>query len=182
MNEIEFVNILEVDDKLKEKVRQWRNKEGIRKFMLNQHTITKKEHFKWIESLKNRNDWKFWIVFVNCIPIGSVYLENIDYEKLTSEWGFYIGEDAYRGKGLSKCILFKLLGMFFEEMKFEVLFTKILSKNIIALNLYKKFKFKEIDRLLSENVEKIIILKFSNKDWITWKGDLKSECFYRSSK
>ena len=142
MRKIKFENILKVNDEIKEKVRQWRNKEEIRKHMLNQHIITKEEHLNWIESLKNRDDWKFWVVFIDEIPIGSVYLQNIDFKNLTSEWGFYIGEDDFKGKGLGKYILFKLLEFYFEEMKFEVLFTKVLSDNIAALNIYRKFKFK----------------------------------------
>ena len=177
MRDIKFVDILKVNDEIKEKVRQWRNKDDIRKYTLNQHTITKTEHLNWIESLRNRNDWKFWVVFVNKIPIGSVYLQNINFKNLTSEWGFYIGEDDFKGKGLGKCILFKLLEFYFEVMRFEVLFTKVVSNNIVALNIYKKFKFKVINNFL-DNQRKIILLKFSKKDWFKQKEKLKNECLY----
>jgi len=177
MKEIKFENILKVNDKIKERVRQWRNKEEIRKYMLSQHIITKEEHLNWIESLKNRNDWKFWVIFVDEIPIGSVYLQNIDLKKLTSEWGFYIGEDDFKGKGLGKHILFKLLEFYFEEMKFEVLFTKVISNNIAAINIYRKFKFKMINDFL-DNQKKVVLLKFTKKDWSKWKEMLKNEYFY----
>ena len=177
MKKIKFENILKVNDEIKEKVRQWRNKEEIRKYMLNQHIITKEEHLNWIKSLKNRNDWKFWVVFVDEIPIGSVYLQSIDFKNLTSVWGFYIGEDDYLGKGLGKCILSKFLKMFFEEMNFKILFTKVISSNIAALNIYKKFKFKMINDFL-DNQRKVVLLKFTKKDWSKWKGVLKNEYFY----
>ncbi|MBA7574077.1 hypothetical protein ES708_15879 [subsurface metagenome] len=177
MKEIKFENILKVNDEIKERVRQWRNKEEIRKYMLSQHIITKEEHLNWIESVKNRNDWKFWVVFVDEIPIGTVYLQNIDYKNLTSEWGFYIGEDDFKGKGLGKHILFKLLEFYFEEMKFEVLFTKVISNNIAALNIYRKFKFKMINDFL-DNQRKVVLLKFTKKDWSKWSEVLKNEYFY----
>ena len=179
MKEIKFKNILKVNDEIKVKVRQWRNKEEIRKYMLSQHIITKEEHLNWIESLKNRNDWKFWVVFVDEVPIGSVYLQNIDYTKLTSEWGFYIGEDDYLGKGLGKYILFKFLKMFFEEMNFNILFTKVISSNIAALNIYKKFRFKMINDFF-DNQRKVVLLKFTQKDWSKWKEMLKNEYFYKN--
>jgi len=172
MKETKFVNILELNDELREKVRRWRNKERIRKCMLTQHTITKEEHHKWIESLTHGSNWKFWVIFAEEIPIGSAYLQNINHEELTSEWGFYIGEDSYRGKGLSKCILAKLLKLFFEEMRFEVLFTKVLSGNIPALNLYRKFRFREIDRLPLNSKGKVVLLEFSKKDWIDFREQL----------
>ena len=180
MKEIKFENILKVNDEIKGKVRQWRNKEEIRKYMLSQHIITREEHLNWIESLKNRNDWKFWVVFVDELPIGSIYLQNIDYKKLTSEWGFYIGEDDFKDKGLGKYILLKLLELYFEEMKFEVLFTKVLSDNIAALNIYRKFKFKMINDFL-DNQRKVVLLKFTKKDWSKWKETLKNEYFYKDT-
>jgi UDP-4-amino-4,6-dideoxy-N-acetyl-beta-L-altrosamine N-acetyltransferase len=160
-----FVDILSVGDELKEKVRCWRNEERIRKSMLTQRVISKEEHFKWIESLRHKNDQKFWIVFANDVSIGSVYLKNIDQNKLRAEWGFYIGEVTHVGKGLGKHILYKLLKHFFEVMKFEVLFTKVFSDNTIALNIYRDFKFTEVSRLLSNNGREIITLSFSRADW-----------------
>jgi UDP-4-amino-4,6-dideoxy-N-acetyl-beta-L-altrosamine N-acetyltransferase len=182
MREIKFLNILYVSNELKEKVRKWRNKEEIRKSMFSQHIITKKEHFRWIESLEHRKDWKFWIVFFDDVPIGCVYLQNIDSKKMASEEGFYIGEESYKGQGLSKCILFKLLGIFFDEMKFKIIFSKIISKNIVALNLNKKFRFKEIDRLPFGDSKEIIISEFSEEDWIKWKEYFKNESIYKNSK
>jgi len=181
MKEIKYINILKVNDEIKEKVRQWRNKEKIRRYMLSQHIITKEEHLNWIESLKNRNDWKFWVVFVDEIPIGSVYLQNIDFKNLTSEWGFYVGEEDFQGRGLGKYILFKLLEFYFEEMKFEVLFTKVLSVNIAALNIYRKFKFKMINDFL-DNQRKVMLLKFTKKDWSKWKEMLKNVYFCHDKK
>lgn len=173
MKEIKFIDILRVPDSLKEKVRRWRNKKGIRELMLTQHVISKAEHAKWLEDLRHRKDRKFWVVFVGNTPIGAINLQNINYRESSSGWGFYIGEDNYRGKGFGKRILFKLLKLFFDEMEFKMLLTKVLSKNTIALNLYDKFKFREIDRLPFKNREKVVLLAFSRKDWIKSKKDLK---------
>lgn len=174
MKEIKFVNILRVSDAIIEKVRQWRNKEEIRKNMLNQNIITREEHLNWIENIKRKKNYKFWVVYINGIPIGSVYLHNIDHINLTSEWGFYIGDDTYKGKGLSKCILFKFLGMVFEEINYEILFTKVISNNIAALNIYKNFKFEIINDFLY-NQKKYFLLKFAKKDWLKSKEMLKNE-------
>ena len=176
MNHIEFIDILSVDDELKNKVRRWRNKERIRKSMLTQHQISKEEHLKWIKSLAHNDKQKFWVVFANNIPIGSVYLQNINYSKLSSEWGFYIGEDAYTGKGLAKHIVYKLLQHFFEVMKFGVLFTKVFSGNVLALKTYRKFKFAEMGRSRDNSGKEIVILRFSKSDWERYKIDFENAC------
>ena len=104
------------------------------------------------------------------------------YKSRISEWGFYIGEEEYRGKGLSKAILFRLLEVFFDEMKFEVLFTKILSDNTVALNIYKKFKFKEIKREFLENKREFIELKFTKDDWSEHRRQLENEACCKNKK
>ena len=176
MNDLKFVDILSVDDELKDKVRRWRNKKKIRKFMLTQHLIGREEHLRWLESLRQKDEQKFWIVFADEIPIGSVYLQNINYTQLNSEWGFYIGEDAYIGKGLGKRIVCKLLKHFFEVMNFDVLSTKVFSDNIVALKLYRKFKFVEAGRLPGDSGKEIVVLSFSRADWIKWKRDFENVC------
>lgn len=172
MTRIEFTDILSVDDALKDKVRQWRNKEKIRKSMLTQHIISKEEHFSWIESLKQKNNQKFWLVFADNVPIGSVYLQNINHSQLNSEWGFYIGEDAYTGKGLAKQIVYKLLSYFFDVMNFETLFTKVLPINTTALHIYKTFNFIETGKSTTDSGHEVTCLRFSKADWLKIKEDL----------
>lgn len=176
MDDIIFKDISDVDKGLKEKIRSWRNEEDVRKFMINQKVITKEEHKKWLEKINSGNDAKLWIVYFKENPIGIVNLQKIDYKNLSSEWGFYIGEGSYRGLGLSKKILYKLLQIFFEEMKFNILYTKVLFNNDIALKLYRKFKFIEIKEIIEENkLTKLMI--FTKNDWIKWKEVLKNEAF-----
>ncbi|MFC1624233.1 UDP-4-amino-4,6-dideoxy-N-acetyl-beta-L-altrosamine N-acetyltransferase [Candidatus Omnitrophota bacterium] len=177
MADIKFVNIIEAREELKEKVREWRNKDEVRRFMLTQHIISKEEHSGWLEGLRLRDDWKFWVVFLKDIPIGSMYLRNMNHEDLTSEWGFYIGEDAYKGRGLGKVMFLKLLEMFFDEMRFNVLFTRILSDNIIALDLYRKFKFREIKRSSFEDKREIVLLRFSKEDWVKYRRRLEDRAY-----
>jgi len=172
MNDIGFIDILDVDDDLKDKVRRWRNSEHVSRFMLSRHMITKKEHLKWIDSLKGNAKQKLWMVFVDKTPIGSVYLKNSDYNQLTSEWGFYIGESNYRGKGLGKRILYKFLETFFDTMGFKVLYTRVLSDNTVALHIYRAFRFTETSRTMLDNSDEVVDLKFSRADWLQYRQEI----------
>jgi len=180
MKDIKFVNILEVDDVLKERVRQWRNKEDVRRAMLTQHNISEEEHSGWLRRLEERDDTKFWVVFADKTPIGAAYLHGMDRSKSDSEWGFYIGEDEYRGKGLSKHILFKLLDNAFESMNLETLFTTAISHNTKALGIYKKFRFKEIDRIPFKDGDEIVLMGFTRGDWKKIKGKMEDELGYKN--
>jgi len=174
--EIRFINIADVGKDLQEKVRQWRNAEDIRRYMLTQHIITLEEHNTWIAGLKDSKTSKSWVVNVKDIPVGLVNLKNIDYKTLTAEWGYYIGEETYRGKGWGKRILFQLLEHVFEGMKFKGLVTKVLSFNKVALHIYcDTFKFREVGREPFSNEGEAILLEFSQKDWSMFKKRLQEK-------
>lgn len=182
MNNLIFVNILETDGVIQEKVRQWRNKEEIRKCMLNQSVIGPEEHARWLDGLRRRGDSKFWVVFCKDVPVGAAYLQNVDREKATTEWGFYIGEEAYKARGLGQQILFNLLEEVFDRMEFEILLTKVLSSNVGAIHLYKKFYFNEKDRFFSRDQREVIILEFTKSAWARTKEELKAMCEERINK
>ncbi|MFC2061387.1 UDP-4-amino-4,6-dideoxy-N-acetyl-beta-L-altrosamine N-acetyltransferase [Elusimicrobiota bacterium] len=172
MNQLIFTDILEVGKDLQCQVRDWRNKEEIRKYMINSSIISEEDHSHFLEKLKTDDNAKFWVVFHGNKPIGSVYLKDIDYKEMSSSWGFYIGEDEYLGKGLGKKILFKLLKKVFNDMDFKIIFTEVLAANKIALNLYKKFMFQELE----ERDGGIVNLKFTSEDWEKNKQRLENEC------
>lgn len=173
MNDPRFINILETDGVTREKIRQWRNQDEIRQWMLNQNVISKEEHARWLDGLSRRADNKFWVVFINDVPVGAAYLQNIDMKKETTEWGFYIGEDVYRGKGLGKQILFNFLEKVFDEMHFEILLTKVLSDNAVAIQLYRKFYFGEKGTFFSKDKREVMLFEFSSGDWARTKEKLK---------
>ncbi len=172
MNNLSFVNILDVEDDLKFKVRLWRNSKDVRDHMLHNHTITEEEHLRWLSSLKNNDRQKFWVVFFGETPIGSIYLHNINKEDLSSTWGFYIGEEGYRRKGLGKKMLFMLLQEFFENIHLETLKTVVYSDNSTALAIYKKFHFTEIETDESGNSTNLTELVFTISNWTKYKESL----------
>ena len=172
MSEVKFVDILKVGSDTKQKVRDWRNKDRIRSCMIKQHVITEKEHNAWLDKLSDDLRIRFWIVFAKDVPIGAVYLNDIDYEKKISDWGFYIGEDEYLGKGFGKVVLYRFLDFAFNEMALDYLTTLVLPSNETALKLYNKFGFKE-KKLSIMSEDDISVMEMSKKNWVVKKEELE---------
>jgi UDP-4-amino-4,6-dideoxy-N-acetyl-beta-L-altrosamine N-acetyltransferase len=145
MSRMKFIDILKTNSEIQQKVRKWRNKKEIKRYMISQESISEKEHFEWLENLKENKRNKIWVIFVDDISIGTVYLKNIDFKNKCSEWGFYIGEDSFRGKGFGKRILYKLSEKYFEGMKLDKLKTLVLKNNNRALRIYEKFGFRKVN-------------------------------------
>ncbi len=164
MKKIEFKNILDVEPKIRGQARIWRNRPEIRSNMLTQHIISEKEHSQWLDSLKKRKDRIVWIIYYQGIPIGSCYLHDIKYDQKQSEWGYYIGEGEYRGKGLSKFILSELMNISFNQLGLEKLITSVLKHNRRAYQIYQKFGF--VEKQDTDNNNELIFLEMTEENWI----------------
>lgn len=176
---IEFRNILALNEQIIELVRSWRNSDDIRKFMVTDHIISKKEHQNWLRSLSCSNNTKFWVIYLNDLPVGSAYLKNIDYKHKTTDWGFYIADKSLRGKGIGSFVLFWLMRYVFDRMKFRKMYTAVLKNNITALVLYKKFGFIEegITRkqlFREKKFKDLNIIGMLQKDWNAKKHEIKN--------
>jgi UDP-4-amino-4,6-dideoxy-N-acetyl-beta-L-altrosamine N-acetyltransferase len=176
LEQIKLVSILDVDDELKEKVRTWRNEDRIRKCMLTQHTISSQEHQKWLGQLANSSTQKLWVVFLDDIPFGIVSLGNIDAVRRTSEWGFYIGDESFLGRGLGRKMICKLLMLYFDSMKYDELITKVLSANLKVIDLYVQFRFRQTGTEKYSENENVLTYSFSADDWNRYRKELVNAC------
>jgi UDP-4-amino-4,6-dideoxy-N-acetyl-beta-L-altrosamine N-acetyltransferase len=168
--DLEFVDILNVDAELIEQVRKWRNSKQVNQYMYTNHEISKEEHRRWIENLKNKKNAKAWIIKYNKIPVGLAQLSDIDYNNKIAEWGFYIADETVRGKGIGSSSLYKLIEYVFGKMKFNKMKTIVLENNSVAMNLYKRFGFEKKGKLgekLQRDAEKIdvYLMILSRKKW-----------------
>jgi UDP-4-amino-4,6-dideoxy-N-acetyl-beta-L-altrosamine N-acetyltransferase len=165
---IEFQNILDVDEKLIELVRNWRNTKHVNQYMYTNHNISKEEHKKWIEKLRKKDSGIAWIIRYNGKSVGLAQLSNIDYENKITEWGYYIAEEAFQSKGIGTASLKKLIKYVFEEMDFLKMKTIVLENNSVAIKLYEKFGFKKKgelnEKLIREGKQISIIEMELSKD------------------
>ena len=177
---LEYINIINVDNKTLEQIRIWRNLPEIRKYMCNDHIINREEHLDWVKKFKKKNDSFFWIAYLGKKPIGIINLKDVDYKNKTTNWGIYIGEKNYRGKGIAKNMLFDLMSHVFDEMKLNKMYTSVLECNSNALNFYKKFGFEEEmnikKHLIRDNKKvKLIFVSILQNKWINIKEKLKQK-------
>ena len=176
---IEFENILKIDGSLVELVRNWRNSKNVSKYMYTNHYITKEEHQQWMGKLKTESMAKAWIIKYNKKSVGLVSLLDIDYQNKTADWGFYIAEEAARGKGIGSATLYKLMKYVFDEMNFNRMHTKVLENNHVAIELYEKFGFKKEGTLKQQLMRDgkyidVILMGMLQEKWRNIKEKLNS--------
>ncbi len=176
---IDFENILNVSDDITEIVRTWRNDKNISQYMFTNHYITKEEHHQWIEKLKTKTTAKAWIIRFNNNPVGVVSLSNIDFKKKTTEWGFYIANESFRGKGIGSATLYRLMEYVFDTLHLQTMTTMVLENNPVAVKMYEKFGFKKDTNNIHQierNGKKITVfnMRFSRVNWPLIKRKYKN--------
>jgi UDP-4-amino-4,6-dideoxy-N-acetyl-beta-L-altrosamine N-acetyltransferase len=178
--EISYKNILNVTPELQEQVRSWRNSDHVRTNMLSFTVISPEQHRKWITFLeRNPHQQAVRIAFHDDIPFGVITLKDIDKTASRSDWGMYIGERGFLGKGLARQMLYDILLWAFEEECLFRLFTSVLADNTLAIRLYLETGFhiegrfeKHIKRDSGEMVDLYWIAMFKN-EWTIKKPFLE---------
>lgn len=161
-----------------EKLMNWRMSPDVTRFMFTDPKLTTEGQHKWYESIKNRTDKKRWIVEVDHISVGSIYLLDIDYDKKCAEWGYFIGEKPFRSLQLAISLELSLYDYVFEKMNFEKLHSAMLSFNSGVIKLHELCGCR-IDGLgkIEKNGIKydVTYMSISRKEWESRKENCKYE-------
>ena len=149
---LRLIPFTELNDTEKEMILAWRNHREIRMWMFNSNEISLNEHFRFIESLKNRSDKRYFLVRQANDYLGVVDLTNITSS--SAEIGIYANPDK---RGVGALLMDTLIRYAFNTLKLTKLIANVFSDNEKAKRLYQKFDFKETDRTTHEERDMICV-------------------------
>lgn len=129
-----------------ERVRQWRNHEGVRKWMYSDHVISKKEHLRFIEGLKEDRKNYFWMVADLEGEVGVISLNKVDFKNKNAYLGIYTNPDGRRGDA-GKILIHLLKQLCFEIANLHSLRLEVIDGNERAVRFYRKVGFRKEGRL-----------------------------------
>ena len=164
-DEIKIVNFINLTDAEKEMVRNWRNNKDIRRWMYQDHMISRKEHLGFLNQIKQNNKNFWWLVYGGNEPLGVIYLVRCDFENRNGYLGIYSDpKKSGNGKILMDC----LKKLAFEVAGFHTLQLEVMENNGRAVNFYKKSGFKNEGKLKEfvlrdRNWRSVVIMGMVNK-------------------
>ncbi len=142
----ELLNFINLKEKELETIRNWRNHPNVRKWMYSQHEISKEEHRKFVESLKKSTQSVYWMIRMADKHVGVLYLNRVNFEQRHAYFGIYANPfNKIPGAGSVLCKL--AIKLVFKILSFHTLKLEVMEDNEKAINLYKKFGFREEGRL-----------------------------------
>lgn len=132
-----------------------RNKDFIRKNMITNEIINLENHTKWINSLKNNLDKKYFAVLCENEVLGSCSWVK---EKDEFTWGIFFKEEV--NPIISSCCTYLFLENCFFNNKIEKLGSLVKKENSIAFSFNKNFGFE-----LYKEDENYFYLELEKQKW-----------------
>ena len=162
----------------------WRMSNRVTKFMTTDVVYNLDAQSKWLSSSLNKEHYYLWVINVDDLPVGLIYLEDYSSVDNTTSWGFYIGAE-----GLDACgafippyfynFLFYSLSV--NRIDVEVFYNNI---NVIGLHLLHGYKFTpDKDRVITKNGKDILLVAMTleKSNW-NFKRYGKNIAIFPSSK
>lgn len=138
--------LIPLEERHIEKIRNWRNKEEIRRWFICDKKISAEAQAIWYqEYLKKTNEYVFIIVEKETeSEIGMLSLYNISLSMRTAEFGrFFIGDESARGKKYGKMAVQLLCYFAFSRLGLDKIMLEVFSENKVALRVYEESGFRE---------------------------------------
>ena len=142
---IELISFLEVSPDLQLETRNWRNQENVIPYFKIKN-INEDMHLDWLKSMEGKKPKTVaFVIKIEGHYVGVAYFHYIDYIKRKTDWGIYIHDENYRGKGIGKQVLMNCIRYAKDEISLEVLCIDTLKTNMKARRLYETCGFKKIE-------------------------------------
>lgn len=122
---------------------KWRNNPNVRNNFIFQETFTEEIHNAWMDNRVASGEVVQFIIYTkqSNMPVGSVYLRDVDLEKQKAEFGIFIGEDAARGQGYGRSAAQLICKYGFEQLHLHKIMLRVFASNVGAIRSYEHAGF-----------------------------------------
>ena len=120
----------------------WRNSDEVKQFFIYQRDLTRDDHSKWLQRIERGEVVQFIIEIIDGnLPIGSVYLRDIDSNHHKAEFGIFIGQSDMKNCGYGTEATRLILDYARNELQIHRVYLRVLADNRRAISSYEKSGF-----------------------------------------
>ena len=173
-----LISLRDVTPNDQDKIREWRNNPGVRKYMYTDHEIGPDEHRLWFSRILRDPSCKYWVIVCDGDDVGLANLYNIDNRNRRCYWGFYVIGASARGKAVGSFAEFSVLRFVFEDLKFQKLCAEVLASNQAVIRMHKSFGFEQ-EGVFRKHIFKgdafvdVVSIALLREDWDAKKAELE---------
>ncbi|HHV76125.1 MAG TPA: UDP-4-amino-4,6-dideoxy-N-acetyl-beta-L-altrosamine N-acetyltransferase [Syntrophothermus lipocalidus] len=136
-----------------EKVMRWRTLPEVTRYMFTDPILTLEQQKKWYERVSHNPSFRYWVINCDNEDIGVLNLYDLDMTNRRCSWAYYIGENAYQGKGIASILEYNVYEYAFYRLDLNKVWSEVLSWNTRVIEIHQRFGC-EIEGILREHVIK----------------------------
>lgn len=125
----------------------WRNQETNRAVSIHSHVIAPEEHAAWWATVQDDPSREVHVFEVDGRALGVVSYFDIDRERRSAAWGFYLDSETVTAEGLGLTAWMQVMAdavdHAFDEMGVDVLEGEVLAHNEAVRMMNRRFRFAE---------------------------------------
>lgn len=130
-----------------ELVRFWRNSDEIKRYALQQETISQEQQRQWFASLQKKED-EYFIIRIDSVPVGLIWFNRLDNN---IETGFYIYDTSFQNTLTPYKIVTLFHRYLFDEKGVERISCKIMHDNPRAVRFNLSLGYLECEQCPAYN-------------------------------
>ena len=137
----------------------WRTSERVSSFMNSDIEYNLTNQIQWINNIQNSKENYYWIIEINEIKAGLIYLTNLNANLKTVNWGYYIGDENFLGLG--SLIPPYLYNFVFNDLNLDVLKAEVFYNNTMVIKMHLKFGYNfipQLDRIIIKNNKTVLLI------------------------
>ena len=153
-----------------ENIVRWRNNPNVLCKFLDQTILDSEKHLNWYNKRIVTGDVDQFIIVVEGKDIGSVYLRDIDKVSQKAEFGIFIGDDTYLGRGYGNKATRLILRHAFDILNLNKVYLRVLCENEYAIKCYLNVGFKtdgvsRQDVCIKDTFRDIMFMSILKSEW-----------------
>ena len=153
---------------------EWRNADAVRSNLFSQSEITRESHIRFFNEMVITGKYHQFIIELDHdatkVPIGTIFLKNIDRTNEKCELGIFIGSQIERGRGYGTKAISRVLEYAFMQLSVNKVYLTVFNDNHPAIRSYEKAGF-TLDGILRDDVlingrfRDVTIMSILRKEW-----------------
>ena len=143
MMKICLVNVSDVDEAMRSRLRVWRNSEKVSPFFLLDQ-VTEEQHRAWLERNVRGEDARACVIYADQVPLGLVYLPWFDRNTRCGEIGIYLYARAFRELRPASAAYAGMMELAAGELGLERLYARILEDNAASVRFHERMGFARV--------------------------------------
>lgn len=120
---------------------KWRNSKDVKCNLFNHNDISEEQHLQYYRDYILTKKTIQFIIVADGVDCGTTFLKNIDFINKKAEFGIFIGEKAFRGRGIGSIAASKMVEIGFKKLGLNSIYLMVFSTNIAAIKSYIKTGF-----------------------------------------